>query len=405
MLRDLLIAFGLGLSSAALAAGDAPSPAPDSPAPDGAPAASADAAVQPASPDAIESWLDSVVVLVTGPAWCSGVVLDDTTIATAYHCVATGMRTRVRTRSGAEYMGRMVAADPDEDLALVRVEELDGALPALPIRADPVRRGVRVYGLGHPFGPAAQANEAYEGLLLWSVTEGIVSAAGPRLIQTDAALNPGNSGGPVVDAQGRIVGITSRKLQADNIAFLSSAAMLAELVADPERPSPLGGTVSVGFSYLSGAAAVSGDFDGREAAVAQSLLLTGAVAIRERLVLSGGVGFSSGARFRALERGRAFYPSSEATLALRQRIGRGVWSTAIDVGGGYTVLPGVETDFDPETGRFLARAIAPLGGPTASVRVGVQGVGLRVVALLDDVEDPLWMVGLDLEPFGVLKTF
>ena len=354
-----------------------------------------------ASPAQIESWLDRVVVLITGPAWCSGVVIDEDHILTAYHCVANGRRSLVRSRAGAEWTGRTVAADPSEDLALVRVEGLSGALEPLALVDEPLQRGQRVYGLGHPFGPAAEQAEPLEGLLLWSVTEGIVSGVGPRLVQTDAALNPGNSGGPVVDNAGRIVGITSRKLGGDNVAFLASPAVVEAFLANQPRVSLLGGTLGVGLSYLGGSVLL----DERQELVAQSLLLTGDLVVRERLVAHLGVGLSTGARLLSLERGAAAFPSAEAALLLRQRIGRGTFSTTVDIGGGVAALGGYTTRFDTETGTFATLPTAGIVGPTATARLGLAGIGLRAVALLDDPTRPLVLVGLDLDVPGVIKTF
>ncbi len=363
--------------------------------------ASPTAPTDAASPSQLESWLDRVVVLVTGPAWCSGVVIDSDHVLTAYHCVATGERSRVRGRAGQEWLGRTVAADPGEDLALVRVEGLKGALEPLVMVEEPLQRGQRVYGLGHPFGPAAEQAEPLEGLLLWSVTEGIVSGVGPRLVQTDAALNPGNSGGPVVDNEGRIVGITSRKLAGDNVAFLASPAVVNAFLAERPRMPLLGGTLGFGLSYLGGSVIV----DHRQELVAQSLMLTGDVVLRERLVAHLGVGLSTGARLLSFERGAAAFPSAEAALLLRQRIGRGVYSTTVDVGGGVAVLGGYTTRFDAEAGTFATLPTAGLLGPTVTARLGVAGIGLRAVALMDDPARPLVLVGLDLDVPGVLKTF
>ncbi len=357
-----------------------------------------------ASPQAIEGWLDSVVILVTGPAWCSGVVIDAHTVATAYHCVASGMKTQVRTRGGDRFIGRTRAASPREDLALVDVPDLTGVSP-LPLRDAPLQRGERVYGLGHPFGPAAERSAALEGTLLWSVSEGIISGFGPRVVQTDAALNPGNSGGPVVDVHGRIVGITSRKFDGDNVAFLASPDVLRELIAKPKRLSPLGGSAFVGLSYLGGSVLLSGDYQGREAAVSQALELIGGIVLRERLVLSAGLGLSGGARMQALEQGRAYFPSSEGALSLRQRIGRGTWSTTLDLGGGYWLIGGYRTDFNPEAGTWTFLSAQPIAGPGAVARLGVAGVGLRVIALMDTPTDPLWMVGLDLDLPGIIANF
>ena len=79
------------------------------------------------APPELDSWLDAVVLLVTGPAWCSGVLIDDQgTVATAYHCVASGMRPRVRTRDGEQFVGKSIAWAPADDLALLSVPDLAG---------------------------------------------------------------------------------------------------------------------------------------------------------------------------------------------------------------------------------------------------------------------------------------
>ena len=149
------------------------------------------------------AWLDAVVLLLDGPALCAGVVVNPTgVVATAYHCVAAGGHPVVEWRDGTRARGTVYARDPARDLALVRVER--SGLVALEVREDDPVVGERVYGMGHPYGNATVGR--LEGVLRWSVTEGIVSAVGPWVIQTDTALNPGNSGGPVVDAQGRVTG-------------------------------------------------------------------------------------------------------------------------------------------------------------------------------------------------------
>jgi S1-C subfamily serine protease len=359
---------------------------------------------QGATPDEVEGWLDSVVLLVTGPAFCSGVVIDDKgTVATAYHCVTSGLRTRVTTRDDKTGIGRTIAASPQDDVALVLVPELAGKVPPLVIRQEPVRRGEPVWGLGHPFAPSADKNEAMEGMLLWSVTQGIVSAVGPKLVQTDAALNPGNSGGPVVDASGAIIGITSRKLQADNIAFAASAAVLQGLVDDPTKPSPLGGDVAVGFSFLGGTLLL-GD-ENRSAAVSSSMEIVLKASLRDRLIVSAGFALPGSERLSVLQRGVVSYPFGEVNLAVRQRVGRGAWSTTVEAGGGAWFVDGRESEFDAESGTWTIHAANPVMGPGALVRVGVSGIALRVVAILDDPSDPMVLVGLDLDFPGVLATF
>ncbi len=258
----------------------------------------------------MELWLQSVVLLLTGPSWCAGVLVDPQgTIATSYHCIANGMRPQVELQDGTVLEGTVIARDPDHDLALLTVDA-GRVLPALTIRGDDPAIGERVYALGHPFASAATGR--YDGLLRWSVSEGIVAARGDWFFQTDAGMNPGNSGGPVVDEHGRVLGITSRKLTGDNIAFVSRGNHLLALLVAPDRGSVFGGTWGVGPAVVQ-----SGS----------SLYLSGDIwlSIRERVVVRGWVGttlspFGSGVAI--------------GTLELRQRVGRGALSSTFDLGVG-----------------------------------------------------------------------
>ena len=134
---------------------------------------------------------------------------------------------------GHSYPGEVVGEDPDTDLAVVRVPQ--SGLPAAPFgNSDALQVGQVVIAIGNPFGLQA------------TVTTGVVSAMGRSLrsrtgrlieniIQTDAALNPGNSGGPLVDAHARVVGINTAIIQyAQGICFAipSNTArwVLAELL-------------------------------------------------------------------------------------------------------------------------------------------------------------------------------
>jgi hypothetical protein len=340
------------------------------------------------TPDRVQHWMDSVVLLVTGPAWCSGVVIDDEgTVATAYHCIANGQKTEVRLRSG-----------------------------------DNPSQGERLYGLGHPFAPVAIREAQMEGMLLWSVTEGIVSAVSDTLIQTDVSLNPGNSGGPVVDAQGRIVGITSRKLQGDNIAFLASISRLHHLIANPVKPTIWGGQFEVGFSSLT-------TTDTQAAGV---LEMTASFILRDRIVIRGALGMGSQTRGLAMERGSSWAPAWELGGGLRQRLGRGIWSTAIDLNGGLMGSEGFIGEFDPLTGTWAMQTGMPEISTTVGGRVSSGGIGMRITVLPGGrgslvahpsaqaaaqaakerangfgigPGDPVWMFAMELDIPGVIKTF
>jgi serine protease Do len=142
----------------------------------------------------------------------SGVVITpDGFLLTSAHVVAgTGQRVRASFTDGSEVEVRVVGSDPLSDLAVLRADAA-GLPPAELGDAATLRVGQLVVAIGNPHGFAG------------SVTAGVVSALGRSLptrqgatsrvvddvIQTDAALNPGNSGGALVDGRGRVVGINT----------------------------------------------------------------------------------------------------------------------------------------------------------------------------------------------------
>ena len=309
----------------------------------------------------------------------------------------------------------MTAADPANDIALLSVPGLAGTVPPLPLRDGPPRQGEALYGLGHPFAPVAGRSIAMEGMLQWSVSSGIVSNVGPRLIQTDAALNPGNSGGPAVDADGNIIGIVSRKLGGDNVAFLSSIDNLHQLIDDPIKPTPYGGQLSLGLSSILPA----------EIESAQVLALRLSAAVRDRLIVEGGLVFSGSARGIAMERGAAWAPQYEVMAGLRQRFGRGNYSTSLDVGAGMMGTQEVVASFEPEQTPMWV-VLPPEDELAASVyfRMGFGGIGIRFVTLPmgrggliasprseamrkagTTIDGPTYLLALDIEAPGVVSTF
>jgi S1-C subfamily serine protease len=141
----------------------------------------------------------------------SGFVVDDRgDIVTNDHVVQGASRIRVGFNGGVSYPATIVGADPSSDLAVIRVEAPKAALHPLAFEdAGGIRVGDPVYAIGNPFG------------LDRTMTAGIVSATRrdiqspngltiPNAIQTDAPINHGNSGGPLLDARGRVIGVNAQ---------------------------------------------------------------------------------------------------------------------------------------------------------------------------------------------------
>ena len=130
-------------------------------------------------------------------------------VVTNLHVVEGVQQVEVALADGRVFSAQLVGAAPDKDLAVLKINAPDAALPPIPIgtSAD-LKVGQNVYAIGNPFG------------LDHTMTSGIVSALGREIqaangraiegvIQTDAAINPGNSGGPLLDSAGRLIGVNT----------------------------------------------------------------------------------------------------------------------------------------------------------------------------------------------------
>ncbi|WP_219416247.1 S1C family serine protease [Pseudonocardia nigra] len=168
-----------------------------------------------------ERVLPSVVQLrVTGPGSAgegSGMVLSaDGLLLTNNHVVepaADGGSVVAVFQDGSTTPARIIGRDPTSDLAVLRAQGVSGLTPIELGNSDAVRVGQQVVAIGSPLGLGGSVTTGIISALDRAVSVGGEPGGGDATVlnalQTDAAINPGNSGGPLVDMQGRVVGINS----------------------------------------------------------------------------------------------------------------------------------------------------------------------------------------------------
>jgi Do/DeqQ family serine protease len=170
----------------------------------------------------------------------SGVIVDPTgLVVTNYHVIEGASEVKVALSDKREFAADIVLKDQRSDLAVLRIKGAKERFPTLEFaNSDDLQVGDVVLAIGDPFGVGQ------------TVTHGIVSAVARTdvgisdyqfFIQTDAAINPGNSGGPLVDMNGRMVGLNSaiysRSGGSQGIGFAIPANMVRVVVASAEGGS------------------------------------------------------------------------------------------------------------------------------------------------------------------------
>lgn len=183
-----------------------------------------------------------VMIKVGGGAGTgSGFVISGGYIVTNNHVVtldgeAAGASLQIYLSSGSSVTGRLVGRDPYSDIAVIRAPGLAG-LPALPLgNSDSVAVGDPVLAMGSPLGLADTVTSGIVSALDRPVQPGAGTGMAPEVyfdaIQTDAPINPGSSGGPLVNARGQVIGVD---------------AALDTLGGDPITGSQ-GGSIGLGFA-------------------------------------------------------------------------------------------------------------------------------------------------------------
>lgn len=189
--------------------------------------------------DLYEHRRDSVVLIRTESGLGTGVVIDDQgSIVTNAHVVGEAEWVTVETAQGTSVRGRVERrGEAGLDLALVRTASADVKWQALEIsRGSAPVVGSAVFVIGHPAG------------LGWTITQGIVSGTRKEgeiertpLLQITAAVSPGNSGGPLLDARGRWIGTVVSKLVGpglENLSFVIPAERVRGFIEGPAGARP-----------------------------------------------------------------------------------------------------------------------------------------------------------------------
>ncbi len=156
--------------------------------------------------DVTEQALPSVVQIITGSGSGTGFIVSESgLVVTNRHIVGSARRVTVLTATGEEYRGEVVQRHSVLDLAYVEIDS-DRAFTPLTIGdANGVSVGEAVIAIGYPLGEELGLEP--------TVSRGIISAKRDDYLQTDASLNPGNSGGPLLDTNGNVIGVITARVE------------------------------------------------------------------------------------------------------------------------------------------------------------------------------------------------
>jgi S1-C subfamily serine protease len=184
----------------------------------------------------VSSSLQSVATILTAGGWGSGFLISaDGYMLTNHHVVGDASQVRVRWSDKSETVGRVIRSDRRRDVALIQADP-KGRTP-LALRPSGAEPGEAVFAVGTPLEKDFQN----------TVTKGVVSAnrllEGQSFVQSDVAVDHGNSGGPLLDEKGRVVAITELGYAPDGVShnlnfFIPIDDALRALVLTPVMAAP-----------------------------------------------------------------------------------------------------------------------------------------------------------------------
>lgn len=183
----------------------------------------------------------------TGVSSGSGVIVSDTGhIVTNYHVISGATDIKVKFNNGDEYPATLVGGDEQADLAVLKIDPVDGMTVAVLGDSDMVEVGDRAIAIGNPLGDE----------LFGTTTQGIISGKNRtvtvdnrqmNLLQTDAAINSGNSGGALINAYGEVIGINSVKISSGMTSNGSSVEGLGFAIPINEVKSVVSDLINYGY--------------------------------------------------------------------------------------------------------------------------------------------------------------
>lgn len=166
--------------------------------------------------DLYEKTVQSVVFIASttpqGIGSGSGFVWDsEGHVVTNYHVIQNTSSLTVKFYNGREYRADVVAFDPDADLAVIRLIDPEHRLVPIAIgNSSDLRPGEIAIALGNPFGEEFTMTTGIVSAVSRTLNSGFSSYSIPSVVQTDAAINPGSSGGPLLDKNGAVIGVNTQ---------------------------------------------------------------------------------------------------------------------------------------------------------------------------------------------------
>lgn len=223
------------------------------------------------------------VVRITRPDGGLGtgfVFFSNKHIATALHVVDLGRDVRVEFPGGAVTTAEVVAWDDEHDVAILELAEPAEAAPLVPRWH--VEVGSPVLVIGNPYGDLPRFSRELEGLLNFSVSQGIISAKSDSYIQTDAALSPGNSGGPILSCDGQVVAIADKLLEQKigfGVPIIHLSRLLSSIGARKYHGRFTGKDTAIGVAWHLDTATFFGPYVGASLVASDRFAITSRVGI------------------------------------------------------------------------------------------------------------------------------